>query len=174
MDPLSISAAVIAFLGASNATVRAILNVRNARTELYGLLNEIADINLVLCHASDLVQDSDNTISSSTTYGHLLKLCTNSKDKIDQIHTHINHISGDLASNNDEDARQKFSARARMKWIKEKHLINDLRDELRELRHNISTCVGEITRFVTSLILTWKFARSSDYHDIASMCNALL
>lgn len=177
MDPLSISAAVIAFLGAANATFRAISNVRNVRSELCGLLNEITDINLVLCHASDLVQSADSTNISSATHEHLLKLCTDGKDKIDQIRTHVDDVSGGPAGKEDDDARQSISKHARMKWIKKKRAINDLRDELRELRHNITACVGEMTRYVriTQTILRWTQNRFIVLiiMALASICDAL-
>jgi Fungal N-terminal domain of STAND proteins len=69
MDPLSISASIVALLGAAGAVVNGLqklTSIYHASNSLLALINELSDFQVVLCSLSSVVTQREN-ISLETT-----------------------------------------------------------------------------------------------------------
>ncbi|KAL8704734.1 MAG: hypothetical protein Q9201_002118 [Fulgogasparrea decipioides] len=136
MDPLSIAAGVVTFMGACNAlasTIQKLHRLRNTPKELKELENEINDLKTCMGDINRLVQmHSGNGVElvCQTSLGVYVE---NARKKIQEIQKYLEHTLLDTPSS------RKIRASAWLKWQPEFHR---LRQELRDLRSEIGTCIS--------------------------------
>lgn len=145
MDPLSITASIIAVLGAASAIITTISNLKNAPAEFTALFNELTAIRVVCCNARDLVDVS--RVQDVSIDGHLElleKLSHRAEAKLNEIHELVRTDLTNAQKGGDDVAHPPKVTH--MRWVKTKSRLRQLREELREIRSLFIPCVGNITR----------------------------
>ncbi|RYP71212.1 hypothetical protein DL769_004732 [Monosporascus sp. CRB-8-3] len=139
MDPLSITASVIAVVGAAQKCAQGIAMLREfqeAPEQLAALNNEVSDLELVLSHASSIGQQPSDDQHSS-----LLALSTQVERAGKQLHALRTLIEQHLVRH----GKKGNTKVTRIGWIRERNRIAQMQRELRSTRLNISTALGVIS-----------------------------
>ena len=134
-DPLSITASIIAVLGAAegvNKTLSKIKSLRHAPNEVLALINEVSDLRLVLgeverCVIRDASRPS-SPIEQLQTMSTLVERAKNTLLELDQL------IQYRLLKATSRSAELKVSRR---EWAAAKPVIERFRQGLRDIRLNI-------------------------------------
>ena len=137
-DPLSITASIIAILGAAEGVTKAIgsiKHIQNAPAKLLALLNEVADLTVVLRSGQTFVRDQ-NTQSLNIPQDQLQQISTivdRAKDEILRLEKLIEYslVKPDSTSESIKISRQE--------WLKAKPKIMEFQQSLREIRLSITT-----------------------------------
>ena len=140
MDPLSVTASVLAIVGAAQQTVKGIAKLRafqQAPAELSALLNEVADLQAVLTHIATLGEQLDHQGSRGPVIAlqsHIIR----AKDQLlllDQlIHYHL------VRHTNAGEIRV-----ARLAWARDQTKVHAMQSDLRSTRLNLSIILGAVT-----------------------------
>ena len=141
MDPLSLTASIIAVLGAS-ATVASgiekIISMRNAPDAILALNNEVADFQLVVGMIHELLQDynSSNSTESAVYTESLTSVLVRAKQKLLELDMLIQYrlMTG--------GTKQDFN---RIAWVREHRKVKALQDEIRSIRMNLVAVIGVLT-----------------------------
>ena len=150
-DPLSITASIIAVVGAAEGvtkTLRKIRNIRNAPEELLALVREISDIRTVIGDIDNYIQKiqkSQDTTSPATVQPelqHLVILVTRAKGKLLELDQLVQYR---LMKPESIDDHIRVSRR---EWAGAKHIIEGFRRSLRDIRFNIVTQMMVINSYV--------------------------
>ena len=137
-DPLSITASIIAILGAAEGVTKMVgklKSIQNAPTELLALLNEIADLTLVLRHVQNFTR-SQSTRSPQLfpdQFQHLSTLVDRAREKVLRLEELIEYR---LVKPDSTPANIKIS---RLDWVKARRPLKEFQQSLRDIRQNIST-----------------------------------
>ena len=137
-DPLSITASIIAVLGAAEGVTKMVgklKSIQHAPTELLALLNEIADLTLVLRHVQNFVrsQSARSPISNQDQFQHLSTLIDKAKEKVLRLDELIEYR---LVK---PDSTPQSIKILRLEWVKARRPLKDFQQSLRDIRQNIST-----------------------------------
>ena len=136
-DPLSITASVIAVIGAADGvkkTLAKIQNLVNAPKKLLALINEVSDLTLVLGNIESLVgMITERKQSNEKALQHMETLVKRAKDRLlelDQlIHYHL--LKPDSTPGNIRLSKRE--------WTTAKHIIEEFRRSLRDMRLDLVT-----------------------------------
>ena len=135
-DPLSIATGILTFMGACNAlasTIKKLHRLRKAPQQLEELENEISSLQSYIEGIQQLVgmhsNGGDEVIGRMSLGMHI----ENARKKIQEIE---NFLEGTLV---DVSSPVKIRTRGWLKWQSE---LNRLRQELRDVRLELGTCVG--------------------------------
>ena len=136
-DPLSIATGILTFMGACNAlasTVKKLHQLRKAPHELEALENEISALRSCAEGINQIVQmhsgvRNDDIISQFSVVNSI----ESARKKIEEICQYLEHSLLDATSSN------KVRPSAWLKWQSE---FNRLRQELRDIRSEIGTCIS--------------------------------
>ncbi|KFA71352.1 hypothetical protein S40288_08955 [Stachybotrys chartarum IBT 40288] len=133
MDPLSITASVIAIVGAGDKCLTKLRTLHHAPSEILCLMNEIGDLNIVLTQIITLDQQARNTGAESSLAGlrSLFKRAENQVLELDAI------VQNGLA---------KYGAlRNGIGWVRYKNQVTELQQSMRSTRLNLTTALGTAT-----------------------------
>ena len=139
-DPLSITASIIAVVGAAEGVTKIagkLKDIQNAPAELLALLNEVADLTLVLRNVQIFIRSQyshgHGPPIPQEQFQHISGLVDRAKDKVLQLEKLIQYklVKPDSTSNNIKVSRQE--------WTKAKKTIKDFQQNLRDIRLNITT-----------------------------------
>ena len=136
-DPLSISASIIALLGAAEGVrkvIGKIKHIQNGPTKILALLNEISDLTLVLQNIQSFVQTQ--TAQSYIPQDQLRQLATlvdRAKNEVLQLEELIRTTF--IRPNSNGDSIKIF----RREWLRAKPKIMEFQQNLRDIRLNITS-----------------------------------
>ncbi|KEY68529.1 hypothetical protein S7711_08804 [Stachybotrys chartarum IBT 7711] len=143
MDPLSITASVIAIVGAGDKCLTKLRTLHHAPSEILCLMNEIGDLNIVLTQIITLYQQARNTGTESSLAGlrSLFKRAENQVLELDAI------VQNGLA---------KYGAlRNGIGWVRYKNQVTELQQSMRSTRLNLTTALGTATLRPIDLAWNW-------------------
>ncbi|KAL9116909.1 MAG: hypothetical protein Q9187_006561 [Circinaria calcarea] len=136
-DPLSITASIVAVIGAARVitkTLGKIKNLRNAPNELLALFNEVSDLRIILEDLQHyILQNIERPQILQEELQHISILVDRAKDKLLELDEFIQYRLVKPESISDQI---KVSKR---KWARAKDSIERFRQSLRDIRLNIST-----------------------------------
>ena len=141
-DPLSITASIIAVVGAAEGvtkTLAKIRNIRNAPEELLALINEVSDLRIVFGDVQNYIQSTERSQTTSrlaTTnevLQHMAILINRAKYKLLELDQLIQYrlMKPESISNHIKVSRRE--------WTRAKTTIESFRQALRDIRLNIVT-----------------------------------
>ena len=139
MDPLSITASVIACGGAAKGTIKALQKIKiyiNSSQEIDALINDLQDVQALLQGTLELIANADFSPSKEQF---LTQQVTRLGDKIRELDQAINarqHIPGV------SEERQ-----ARISWVKHEKKIKSLRNDLVDAKTNVTNALTFITAY---------------------------
>ncbi|KAM0234978.1 hypothetical protein ACHAP5_009882 [Fusarium lateritium] len=150
MDPLSITASILAVISAAGKASEGALFVirawKSAPDEMFAIVNETSDIQLVLQSATEALRELPLINSNATPFGEnhaprLSHLVTRARDVLQELtalfETRLLRIPSE-----DEANMIKF---IRRRWLVERQNVQRLQTEIRSLRTNISALVSAMT-----------------------------
>ena len=136
-DPLSITASVIAVLGAADGANKAltrIKNLANAPRKLLDLINEVSDLTLVLDSIETFVKKTDERKQANEEHlQHMKTLMDRAKTRLLELDQLIHYH---LLKPDSTPQRIKVSKR---KWALAKDTIEEFRRSLRDMRMDLAT-----------------------------------
>lgn len=135
-DPLSIATGILTFMGACNAlasTIKKLNQLRKAPHELEALENEILALRSCAEGINQIVQMHSGARNHIISQVSVVEAIENAYKKIKQIHKYIEHDLLDTTSSS------KIRPSAWLKWQSE---FNRLRQELRDIRSEMGTCIS--------------------------------
>lgn len=140
MDPLSLTASIIAIVGAGSTlaqTVKKIASLRGAPAVLLALNNEIADLQLALLAIID-VYEGGHTVQESTA--------ASLSSTLLQVRTSIEQLVGLVArvqkpSNGANDGLKLN----RVAWLREQSRLNRVNNDMRDCRRKLISLTGLLT-----------------------------
>ena len=140
MDPLSLTASIIAIVGAGSKlaqTVKKIASLRGAPAVLLALNNEIADLQLALLAIID-VYEGGHTVQESTA--------ASLSSTLLQVRTSIEQLVGLVArvqkpSNGATDGLKLN----RVAWLREQSRLNGVNNDMRDCRRKLISLTGLLT-----------------------------
>lgn len=149
MDPLSITASIIAVIGAAGRASEGALFIirvwKAAPDEILAIVNELSDIQLVLRSANDTL----NLTSSADKIPFLGEECSSGLVRmLNRAQEALQELAELLydkllrVENVGEEIQVKF---LRLRWVKERQNVRQLQTELRSLRANISALLSAIS-----------------------------
>lgn len=140
MDPLSITAGVVACGGAAKGTMKVLQKIRsytNSSQEIDTLIYDLKDIQALLQRTSELIVNADLSPSKEQF---LAQQVTRLGDKIAKLDQVINaprhHIPGVS-----EERHARFS------WVKHERKIKLLRNDLVDAKTNVTNALTFITAY---------------------------
>jgi hypothetical protein len=143
MDPLSITASGITIAGLGTGVVKGFKQCRrihNAPVEVQALIDELANVQVVVRQAEDVAVERLTRLSSpDRTTTSLLKFVEAAKKTILEIE---NKVYRKLIK--DEDTAEKIKL-AKLAWLRERSRIVSLRKGLHEHRMNLLVAIGSAT-----------------------------
>ncbi|KAL8861156.1 MAG: hypothetical protein Q9178_002372, partial [Gyalolechia marmorata] len=140
MDPLTITASVIAILGAAGQVTKGIAKVQalqHAPADLSGLMNEVSDLRAVISQVSTF----SNQLEEERFRGPVVTLKGHLDEAMVRLRTLDNLINVELFKVR-ADGTIKMSRTA---WIRLKADVQRRQRELRSIRVNIGTALGVVT-----------------------------
>ena len=144
-DPLSITASIIAVLGAAEGltkTLAKIRNIRNAPEELLALINEISDLRIVIGDVQYYVQNAPKLLILQEPLQHMSILITRAKVKLLQTDELVQYRLMKPGSVVDQI---KVSRR---EWARSRVIIDSTQYNLRDIRLNIVAQLLVINSYV--------------------------
>ena len=136
-DPLSITASIIAVVGAAEGVTRTlskIKSLRKAPDELLALINEVSDLKIILRDVqSYIARNTQRPQISQEELDNISTLVNRAKDKLLELDKPIQYKLVKPESISDQI---KVSRR---EWIKAKNTIEKFQQGLRDIRLNIVT-----------------------------------
>lgn len=142
MDPLTITTGVLTLIGACNAlasTIKKLHHLREAPQELEALEKEISALHSCADGLSHLVQANGQTRKEAIGRISIGVCVGDARQKIEQIQQFLDRSLLDLSS------RDKIRKSAWLRWQSE---FNRLRQELRDVRSEIGTCISLFNAYV--------------------------
>ena len=139
-DPLSITASIIAVIGAAEGvtkTLAKIRNIRNAPQELLSLINEVSDLRIIFGDVQKYLQNAQRSQSMprrsthQEELHHMSILINRAKDKLLELDKLIQYRLTKPESIADH---VKVSRR---EWARAKSTIEGFRQSLRDIRLNV-------------------------------------
>ena len=183
MDPLSISASIVALLGAARAAVNGLKKLRSiyhASNNLLALFNELSDFQVVLgALSSAITQRADIPLESTLIGQNLAKLIDRAKIVTRKIKETTD------ACVTESEAGPKISRRS---WLRRQNSLKLLQEETRAINQSLSTSLStaiysDIRRIelrLEGISVTTEAIRSTqgehhnlDIHSIQSQQNAV-
>ena len=137
MDPLSFAASIIAVAALATKVTTSLLKLRdisNFPGRLYAIHNEVADLEVLLHHASSVVQ-SRKTLLPSQVPGELTVAVEQANTKLQQLQTIIDDLIARCVGDG------KFITRTKA-WLTKRQQLEDLRDSLRVIKANLNVTLG--------------------------------
>lgn len=143
MDPLSITASIIAVIGAAASTRKGIsklLSLCEASEELFALKNEVSDLQALFWSTKDLLQAQTSPLTQTHTES-LIKIAEETRKKLLEI-TAI--VDQDIINVNQypHDGKLKIS---KYRWLKHQACLRRLKDEMRNVKSSFILGIAALT-----------------------------
>ena len=146
-DPLSITASIIAVVGAAEGvgkTIKKIRNFREAPNELLFLINEISDLRIVLGDIKgNLIQNASSIHLQEEQSEHLSTLLNRAKEQLLQLDELVQYR---LVRSDSTSQQVKISRR---EWARSTCTVKKYQKSLRNARLNIIAYMTVINTFVS-------------------------
>ena len=134
-DPLSLTASIIAVLGAAEGvgkTLKRIKNIYNAPTEVLALINEISDLRIILSDLQGYItQNTTRPQLPSEQLRHMSVLLQRAKDRLLELDQLVEY---QLLK---PESRSDHIRVSRREWAKAKETVGRFRQSLRDIRLDI-------------------------------------
>ena len=143
-DPLSITASIIAVVGAAEGvtkTLAKIKSIRNAPDELLALINEVSDLKLIISDIQNHIVIQRAQIPQ-TELQNISTLIKRAKDKLLELDQLIQYRLVKPESDQIKVSRRE--------WLRAKAVIERFRQDLRDIRLNIITQMAVINSWAHS------------------------
>ncbi|KAL8789816.1 MAG: hypothetical protein Q9195_006650 [Heterodermia aff. obscurata] len=143
MDPLSITASVIACGGAAKGTIKALQKIKtytNSSQEIDTLIHDLKDVQALLQGTSELIANADFSPSREQF---LTQLVTRLGDRIGELDKFLNTPRHHVPVVSEE-------TQARFSWVKHESKIKSLRDDLVDAKTNVTNALTLITASATT------------------------
>ena len=152
MDPLSLTASIIAVLGASGAitsTLDKTKVIRQAPETIIALNNEISDLRLIVYETQRLLRenlDRDPKGSESIVFAdEVAPVLIRGRDKLLELESLIEYTL--TAPGKNASGRSKLR---KVAWIRQQQKVQSIKDEIRSFRMNLAAIVGLVASKTTS------------------------
>ncbi|KAL6716981.1 hypothetical protein ACLMJK_004895 [Lecanora helva] len=141
MDPVSVAASLLTLLGAASTAGRALehlSNIRHAPDQLLALMNEVADLRVVLSKARETVQERSVVSQDCTSLGKIVERANQKVRELNRL------IYRDLVKKgcHFEDDKPKASHVA---FFRHHGKIKALKEEIREVKLSLLIAIGALT-----------------------------
>lgn len=144
MDPLSVTASVVAIVGAAGTvslSIKKLLSLRGTSDAVLALNNEVSDLQLVLQGINALLQKKSSSIQPEI--GSSIRNTSNQATKCLQDLNAI--IDFKSMSTGKVHGKPKFNRTA---WFRQHRRIQRIQEDLRSLRTKLITALGILNSFV--------------------------
>ena len=144
MDPLSITAGILAIATAAAQISKAISRLRafgEVPGRVYALKNEVTDLEVVL---RQLLHNLDQkSLGPDTDYKELAQLLERTKSRLSELAKALERVAIACTAGNEKVIRRTAI------WWKEKALFQTLQDDIRGVKTSLSLMLGASTSLVT-------------------------
>jgi hypothetical protein len=143
MDPLSVSASLIAVIGAATSAVKGLdqlrRSLRDASTDICSLINEVSDLQVVLAAIEAAFTGWQNTHGSpslETPLSNGFHILDRAKDQL--------QLLNNVVSSFVEDSERviKPSRTAQFRWVREKRKIKRIQHNIYEAKNELAVLLG--------------------------------
>ena len=133
-DPLSITASIIAVIGAAEGVSKGfskIKDIRKAPSDLLALMNEVSDLSVILGDVESNIRHADRVPLPREQTAHMSALIQRAKDRLLELDQLIQFRLVKPATDKIKISRRE--------WTIAKPTITKLRESLRDIRLNLLT-----------------------------------
>jgi len=143
MDPLSLTASVIAVIGAADSTGKGLLKLialRGVPDIVLALNNEIAELKLMLHELEALLYDTAlSEVSRAHLNSSVLPNVLRAKDRLDALRTVT-----------EQELHRRDGSINRAAWLKVERKVCRIQTSLRDSRQSINVALSIVNRYVLS------------------------
>ncbi len=161
MDPLSITASVIAIATAAAQISKAIRGLRafgEVPGRIYAVKNEVADLEVVLRQVGHALQQPQRRLSPDADYGELTAILARTQDRLSELAETL----GRVATSCESAAGSKIS-RASI-WWKEKSRFQRLQNDIHSIKESLNLMLGASNSSVSIYICPARFQSLTGHH----------
>ena len=139
MDPLSITAGIIAIgqaVAATGTVLRAVRSFENAPVEFLMLLNDLTSLQAIL----EDIRSSCHKLEAAPINSDLknLKTLEALEQDLRQIYTELTKLAEKFVTGNNGRTRKGLPRISKIKWLKEKDNIKQLRERSRDVQMRLA------------------------------------
>ena len=165
MDPLSLTASIIAVVGVGGEVVKAVrkfASLKGAPDLILALNNEISDLYLVILAVRDIfVWQRASTLPSTTnvtTDNTVLSTLVQANEKVLELRALYQRLTTQTTRLSDINTLNKAS------WLREQKNVKKMQEDLRTVRLKLSATLGILNSYVVRPILplTFHYRQISD------------
>jgi hypothetical protein len=138
-DPLSISASIVALIGATGTIakgLRKLASLRNAPDTILALNNEVSDLRLIFWEIGSLLEKHDDRVAGIAGIDNILKRAEAGLLELETVLTKT--IAASTTPNGDVDFN-------RVAWLRHKSRVVSMIDKLRETKANLNTALSVLS-----------------------------
>lgn len=139
MDPLSLTASVIAVASLAAKTCTTFAKLRGLHKaipgRLHALNNEVVDIELVLYQVAALVREREARLSREREQADIEHLVEQAKTKLDQLRAIVNRLCNTCIDT-------KLSPFRGYRWHKEQETLQDLQNGINSIKCSLNIILG--------------------------------
>ena len=140
MDPLSLTAGILAVIGAAKAVAQGLQRLNDCRKgprEIGDLLNDIIELQVFLEGVGVVAEQFQGTRCTENV--------RSLAEEVGKAERKIQEIKGLLDSPFSQVSRLRDENKARIAWLLNKNKVTKLRDELRAIRVDLGVTLGLLT-----------------------------
>ena len=154
MDPLSLTASIIAIVGVGGEVakaVRKLASLKDAPGLILALNNEISDLYLVILAIRDIYQRQRASFSSSpetlTTDNIVISTLTQANDKVLELKALHRRLTSRTTGSSNLNTLNKAS------WLRERKNVKKIQEDLHTVRLKLSAALGILNSYVAKFLL---------------------
>ena len=148
MDPLSVSASVIAIATVVTQICQALSDLRTLCQSLPGRLhalnNEVADIGIVLYQVASVVEERECLPSLSSGIAHLPQLLREAECKLAELKHIVIQLNRDCNRSTNKIAVFRAGA-----WKRSQGKLQELQEDIKTIKCNLNILLGASNSYVT-------------------------
>lgn len=142
MDPLSIIASTTAIAGIASASLEKLRLIMTACTEIHALINEVADISIILREIQQLLFQDAVQLPNTT----LLTLLIKARSRLEELNNIVTLSTSQQSSNSLAKVR-------RFAWLKCRARAKMLQEDLHNVRSNLIIVLTTLNKYTKIQIL---------------------
>ncbi|KAL9613335.1 MAG: hypothetical protein Q9167_002096 [Letrouitia subvulpina] len=142
MDPISLAASLLTVIGAAATTGRTLEKLSSARyagDQLDALINEVADLRLVLSNAYEAIRSRTETSKECSNLAHIVRRADQKMKELKRL------IYQNLVQNGKSEGILDKPKASRIGFIRHQRKIHSLKSDLREIKLSLLAIVGTLT-----------------------------
>ena len=154
MDPLSLTASIVAIVGVGGEVakaVRKLASLKDAPGLILALNNEISDLYLVILAIRDIYQRQRASFSSSpetlTTDNIVISTLTQANDKVLKLKALHRRLTSRTTGSSNLNTLNKAS------WLREQKNVKKIQEDLHTVRLKLSAALGILNSYVAKFLL---------------------